>query len=70
MENVYRNSRKVIVDTKGGNNMMYLPLEKLFSTGQQLISNPNDTMTVAPSSRLPEIQVTPAEDPARARGVR
>ena len=70
MENVYRNSRKVIVDTKGGNNMMYLPLEKLFSTGQQSISNPNDTMTVAPSSRLPEIQVTPAEDPARARGVR
>jgi membrane protease subunit HflK len=70
MENVYRNSRKVIVDTKGGNNMMYLPLEKLFSTGQQIISNPNDTMTVAPSSRLPEIQVTPAEDPARARGVR
>jgi membrane protease subunit HflK len=70
MENVYRNSRKVIVDTKGSGNMMYLPLEKLFSTGQQTISNPNDTMTVAPSSRLPEIQVTPAEDPARARGVR
>jgi membrane protease subunit HflK len=70
MENVYRNSRKVIVDTKGSGNMMYLPLEKLFSTGPQTISNPNDTMTVAPQSRLPEIQVTPAEDPARARGVR
>jgi modulator of FtsH protease HflK len=70
MENVYRNSRKVIVDTKGSNSMMYLPLEKLISSGSQSISNPNDTMTVAPSSRLPEIQVTPAEDPARARGVR
>jgi membrane protease subunit HflK len=70
MENVYRNSRKVIVDTKGSNNMMYLPLEKLISLGREAISNPNDTMTVAPSTRLPEIQVTPVEDPARARGVR
>jgi modulator of FtsH protease HflK len=69
MENVYKNSRKVIVDTKGSNNMMYLPLEKLISAGPQSISNPNDTMTVAPP-RLPEIQVTPVEDPARARGVR
>jgi modulator of FtsH protease HflK len=69
MENVYKNSRKVIVDTKGGNNMMYLPLEKLISAGPQSISNPNDTMTVAPP-RLPEIQVTPVEDPARARGSR
>ena len=69
MENVYKNSRKVLVDTKSGNSMMYLPLEKLISSGPQSISNPNDTLTVAPQ-RLPEIQVTPAEDPARARGVR
>ena len=46
MENVYKNSRKVIVDTKGGGNMMYLPLDKLISAGPQSISNPNDTMTV------------------------
>jgi membrane protease subunit HflK len=69
MENVYRNSRKVIVDVKGGNSMFYLPLEKLISAGPQSVNNPNDTMTVAPQ-RLPEIQVTPVEDPARARGVR
>jgi membrane protease subunit HflK len=69
MENVYRNSRKVIVDVKGGNSMFYLPLEKLISGGPQSVNNPNDTMTVAPQ-RLPEIQVTPVEDPARARGVR
>jgi membrane protease subunit HflK len=69
MENVYRNSRKVIVDTKTGNSMMYLPLDKLIAPGPQSINNPNDTMTVAPA-RLPEIQVAPPEDPARARGVR
>jgi modulator of FtsH protease HflK len=69
MENVYKNSRKVIVDTKNSNNMMYLPLDKLISPAPQSIALPNDTMTVAPA-RLPEIQVSPTEDPARARGVR
>jgi membrane protease subunit HflK len=69
MENVYKNSRKVIVDTRTGNSMMYLPLDKLIAAGPQSITMPNDTMTVPPA-RLPEIQVAPPEDPARARGVR
>src|SRR5580658_2145865 len=69
MGNVYKNSRKVIVDAKGGNSMMYLPLDKLIAPGPQSISMPNDTMTVPPA-RTPDIQVAPAEDPARARGVR
>ncbi|MEP6547630.1 MAG: FtsH protease activity modulator HflK [Gammaproteobacteria bacterium] len=67
MENVYKNSRKVIVDTKTGNSMMYLPLDKLIAPGPQSITMPNDTMTVAPA-RVPEIQVAPVEDAARARG--
>jgi len=49
--------------------MMYLPLEKLMMPGPQSITMPNDTMTVAPA-RMPEVQVAPVEDPARARGVR
>jgi membrane protease subunit HflK len=69
MENVYKNSRKVLVDTKSGNSMMYLPLDKLIAPGPQSISMPNDTMTVPPG-RVPEIQVAPVDDPARARGVR
>jgi membrane protease subunit HflK len=70
MENVYKNSRKVIVDTKNGNNnVMYLPLDKLIAPGPQSIAMPNDTMTVPPA-RTPEVQVAPVEDPARARGVR
>ncbi len=67
--NVYKNSRKVIVDAKNGNSMMYLPLDKLIAAGPQSISLPNDTMTV-PAARIPEVQVAPIEDPARARGVR
>lgn len=70
MENVYKNSRKVVMDTKGGNNMMYLPLDKMISTSPQSVTLPNDTMTVAPAARAPEAQAAPAEDPARARGVR
>ncbi len=68
MENVYKNSRKVIVDTKSGN-MMYLPLDKLILGAAQTVTLPNDTMTVAPA-RLPDASVPLAEDPARARGVR
>jgi membrane protease subunit HflK len=69
MENVLKNSRKVVVDLKNGNNVMYLPLDKLIGSTPSSIAMPNDTMTVAPS-RVPEVQVSPPEDPARARGVR
>ncbi|HEY5264499.1 MAG TPA: FtsH protease activity modulator HflK [Steroidobacteraceae bacterium] len=69
MENVYKNSRKVIVDTKNGNSMMYLPLDKLIAASPQAIASPNDTMTVPPA-RTPDAQSAPPEDPARARGVR
>jgi membrane protease subunit HflK len=69
MENVYKNSRKVVVDTKNGNSMMYLPLDKLMSVAPQSVTLPNDTMTVAPA-RPAEAPAAAAEDPARARGVR
>ncbi len=70
MENVYKNSRKVFMDTKaGGNNMIYLPLDKLLSQSPQSVTLPNDTLTVAPAKNA-EVQVSPPEDPARARGVR
>jgi len=29
MENLYKNTNKVVIDTEGGNNMMYLPLDQL-----------------------------------------
>lgn len=68
MENVYKNSRKVIVDTKNGGNMLYLPIDKLISAGPQSITMPNDTLTMP--ARAPEAQASQPEDPARARGVR
>jgi modulator of FtsH protease HflK len=68
MEEVYKNAHKVIVDTKGSGNMLYLPLDKLIGGGPAA-SSPSDAVTVTPT-RLPEVQVSPPEDPARARGVR
>ena len=65
MNQVYKGAHKVIVDAKTGGNMLYLPLDKLLATGA---AGGGDSL--APSTRLPEVQVTPPEDPSRARGVR
>ena len=39
MENVFKNSSKVMVDVKGGNNMMYLPLDKIGQSSTPLNSS-------------------------------
>jgi membrane protease subunit HflK len=67
MQEVYKNSRKVVTDTKSGS-LMYLPLDKLIAPGASSGGGQSDTMTV-PQVRLPESSAIP-EDPARARGVR
>ncbi len=67
MEQVYKNSRKVLIDTKGGNNVMYLPLDKLISPPPP--AAPTDIVPVTPL-RTPESQSAPADAGARARGVR
>ena len=36
MESVFSNSGKVLVDVKGGNNMMYLPLDKIINDRQRV----------------------------------
>ena len=67
MENVYKNARKVVVDTKGGN-VMYLPLDKIISTLPQGGSGASENLTVAPA-RPAEPPPAAVDDP-RARGVR
>ncbi|GHF87111.1 FtsH protease activity modulator HflK [Thalassotalea marina] len=47
MEKVYSNTSKVMVDVDGGNNMMYLPLDKIIqqhSTQQRSVTIPNSTL--------------------------
>ncbi|SMY37854.1 Modulator of FtsH protease HflK [Photobacterium malacitanum] len=58
MERVYSNTSKVLVDTKsGGNNVMYLPLEKLMNQSNNQAKKPAD------SSRLSSIELEKVETP-------
>ncbi len=65
IENVYKNARKVIVDTKGSNNVLYLPLDKIISGSTAQALAPIDVQGAPPQSSSD----TPADDP-RARGSR
>ena len=59
MESVYANTSKVMVDVEGGNNMMYLPLDKIMqnqSSGQRTlqqsqssVNQPINTSSSAPA---------------------
>ena len=53
MEKVYSNTSKVMVDVDGGNNMMYLPLDKIMqqqSTGQRVIQQSLPSVNQLPTS--------------------
>ncbi len=53
MEKVYSNTSKVMVDVDGGNNMMYLPLDKIMqqqSTGQRVIQQSLPSVNQLPAS--------------------
>ena len=58
MERVYSNTSKVLIDTKsGGNNVMYLPLEKLMDQSNNQAKKPVD------SGRLSGIELEKVETP-------
>lgn len=63
MEKVYANTSKVMVDVDGGNNMMYLPLDKII---QQQSSQPR-TVTSQPTIQQPiSINSSPITNNGRA----
>jgi len=59
METVLARSNKVIVDTKGTGNMIYLPLDKMMSQS-------GGNIVAAPPS-LPVATATPPPEPAAAK---
>jgi len=68
MEQVLGSSAKVIVDTKGTGNMIYLPLDRLLEQRGQTRSG---TVTVEPNATLPlEAPVDSAQQDLRSRGSR
>jgi membrane protease subunit HflK len=56
MQQMFSNTSKVLVDSKGGNNLLYLPLDKLI---QQ--SNTDPATVTAPR---PAVAPPPAPEPA------
>jgi membrane protease subunit HflK len=55
---------KVVVDSKQGNNMLYLPLDKIM----QMTNNPNADITVLPNTAAPATAPAPtATVDARSR---
>jgi membrane protease subunit HflK len=60
IESVYANTSKVMVDVEGGNNMMYLPLDKLInqSNGAPLPARNFTNSTTAPSSTASQVNDT------------
>jgi len=57
MEKVYSNTSKVMVDVDGGNNMMYLPLDKIMqqhSTGQRAVTKASDPINFSSNTTSPQ----------------
>jgi modulator of FtsH protease HflK len=74
IELVLRNSKKVIVDTKGAGNMLYLPIDRLTDpqgrvTVREMTPETTTTIRAVPPSGQAGSPGTSAE-PARARGTR
>jgi modulator of FtsH protease HflK len=49
MQSIYSSVTKVVVDSKQGNNMLYLPLDKIM----QMTNNPSADITVLPNTSVP-----------------
>jgi len=63
MEKVYSNTSKVMVDVDGGNNMMYLPLDKIIQ--QQSNTNRNASSNYKPASQ-PSVNTAPSNSGSRS----
>jgi len=63
MQQVYTNVSKVMVDSKSGSNLLYLPLDKLLQQGS------SGTVTVSPpqATTVPEPQTVPNPNDLRSR---
>ncbi len=75
LELVLRNSKKVIVDTKGTGNMLYLPIDRLTDpqgkvTVREMTPETTTTIRAVPQSGQPGALGSVPSEPARARGTR
>lgn len=70
MQEVYANATKVLVDSRQGSNLLYLPLDKLMQTVETgVASTPSAPSTTAPTTNVPARSADPAAR-SRARETR
>jgi len=67
MQQIMSRSSKVLVDQKGGSNLLYLPLDKLMQMTTQGASDLPAYTTPKPAEAMPQ---APAADPTRAQQLR
>ena len=60
MQQIYSNANKILVDAKAGNNLLYLPLDKLMSQVQSsagtAAATPGTNAPAAPDTTTPDIR--------------
>jgi modulator of FtsH protease HflK len=68
MQQIYSSTTKILIDSKQGNNLLYMPLDKLM----QLSSSPGETAVLPGTAPAPNAtnSVAPAATPAPAAGGR
>jgi membrane protease subunit HflK len=69
MEEVYENTSKIMVDTKSGNNLMYLPLDKL-SGGSNSSSSSSQTFDPAIATSVEQLRRTQSTRSSTRDGTR
>jgi membrane protease subunit HflK len=67
MQTVMNNTSKVVVDQKGGNSLLYLPLDKLQQIVAQPYSGAPEVLSQAPAATPPSVGDTRSRDALRSR---
>lgn len=71
MEQVYSNTSKVMVDVKNGNNIMYLPLDKMLNKGSGTSANPSSgAMPFTPTRNSTDSSSSDRTDSSRSTPTR
>ncbi|RDJ98975.1 FtsH protease activity modulator HflK [Paraburkholderia lacunae] len=68
MQQIYSNTTKVLVDSKGGNNVLYLPLDKLVDQTRQRVAEAASATAGAASATAPQVASGAASASAATAG--
>jgi membrane protease subunit HflK len=70
MEQIYSNTKKVVVDVKGGNNVLYLPLDQIMKQQRSGTATSQGSMPETAPNNTPSSDSRPGRDTSRSREAR